>query len=186
MKLIQKIFLPTLLAFSIFVACASAQGSRAEMHGPNGRSVVNIPKSQVDDDTTPVKTTLSWLDFESGYALAKKENKILLIDVYTDWCGWCKVMDRKTYTNDTIIRKLNKSFVMVKLNPEKDRTYTFDDKTMGAAELHQWLGYGKTFGFPSTYFMIEPGKSEERYTQVGYLDPWDFAGILDIILSKRK
>jgi len=36
---------------------------------------------------------LTWNDFDSGYKLAKKKKKIMLVDVYTDWCGWCKVMD---------------------------------------------------------------------------------------------
>ena len=57
--------------------------------------------------------------FESGFVKAKREGKILLVDVYTDWCGYCKKMDRETYTDAKIIEKLNKDFVMVKLNPEK-------------------------------------------------------------------
>lgn len=186
MKLLFKSIFPVAFLFFILGACVIGKNKVAEMHGPEGKFTVAVPTAKADGDTTEVAKTLNWLDFESGFALAQKENKILLVDVYTDWCGWCKVMDRKTYSNDTIIRKLNQNFVMVKLNPEKERTYKFGDKSMGAAELHAWLGYGKTFGFPSTYFMIKPGTTEERYAQVGYLDPWDFSGILDIILSKRN
>jgi thioredoxin-related protein len=147
------------------------------------------PKPVVSEVSNPkiaiLKSELSWLDFESGYAKAVKENKILLIDVYTDWCGWCKVMDRTTYSNDTIIDLINASYVPVKLNPEKNRTYTFGDKTMSAVELHKWLGYGQTFGYPTTYFLVQPGKTEERYAQVGYLEVAEFAGILEQVKAKK-
>jgi thiol-disulfide isomerase/thioredoxin len=33
---------------------------------------------------------IKWLDFNKGYELAKKKKKIMLVDVYTDWCGWCE------------------------------------------------------------------------------------------------
>jgi uncharacterized protein YyaL (SSP411 family) len=157
---------------------------------------IGFVTASIDTDIKPVKVkaktaqngevkTLNWLDFESGYAKAVKENKMLLIDVYTDWCGWCKVMDRTTYSNDTVIDLINASFVAVKLNPEKDRTYTFGDTSMKSAELHRWLGYGQTFGYPTTYFMVAPGKRDERYAQVGYMEAAEFAGILQMVLDKK-
>lgn len=141
----------------------------------------NKPEPQ---DTVKSKASFTWLDFESGYAKAKTEKKILLIDVYTDWCGWCKVMDRTTYSNAEVIEKLNASFVMVKLNPEKERTYVFGDKTMTSGELHRWLGYGRTYGYPTTYFMVAPGTNEDRYAAEGYLEPEEFIKILDQVLAK--
>ena len=39
-----------------------------------------------------------WYSFNEGIALAKKENKHIVLDFYTDWCGWCKVMDQKTFS----------------------------------------------------------------------------------------
>ncbi|MBS3914026.1 MAG: DUF255 domain-containing protein [Bacteroidetes bacterium] len=137
-------------------------------------------------DTAKSIEAISWLDFESGYAKALKEKKMLLVDVYTDWCYWCKVMDKETYTDPNIIKKVNANFVTVKLNPEKARVYKFGDTSMAADQLHRWLGYGETFGYPSTYFMVSPGKTEERYAQVGYLEVAEFQKILDIVLGKKK
>lgn len=65
---------------------------------------------------------LTWMDFAEGYAKAKSENKILLVDAYTDWCSWCKVMDRETYTNAQVIAVLNNEFVCVKFNPEVEKS----------------------------------------------------------------
>lgn len=133
-----------------------------------------------------VPKTLTWLDFESGYAKAVKENKILMVDAYTDWCYWCKVMDRETFTDSAVIKTLNSNFVTVKLNPEKDKTFRFADTTMNQVELYRWLGYGNTFGYPTTYFWISPGKSQERYSLAGYNEPKAFLEILAQISAKKK
>ncbi len=61
---------------------------------------------------------LEWLDFNAGMKKAAKEKKLVLVDMYTDWCGWCK-MDRDTYADPKIIEKINKHCVAVKFNPEK-------------------------------------------------------------------
>ena len=42
---------------------------------------------------------INWVDFNTGLALAQQTGKIAVIDCYTDWCGWCKVMDKKTFSN---------------------------------------------------------------------------------------
>ncbi|CUT04904.1 DUF255 domain-containing protein, partial [Candidatus Kryptobacter tengchongensis] len=48
------------------------------------------------------KKELKWYSFSDGLKLAKSENKKVLIDVYTDWCEWCKKMDEEVYTNSTV------------------------------------------------------------------------------------
>nr|MBP7512354.1 DUF255 domain-containing protein [Bacteroidia bacterium] len=61
---------------------------------------------------------LKWYKWNEGYPVAQKDGKLILVDAYTDWCGWCKKMDRDTYSNPDIIKKLNKHFVVIKFNPE--------------------------------------------------------------------
>ena len=50
---------------------------------------------------------------------AAKENKYIMVDAYTDWCGWCKVMDKKTFTDPNVASVINESFIPVKINFEK-------------------------------------------------------------------
>jgi thiol:disulfide interchange protein len=182
-QLLLTLYRPMKLFVSIVAICT------ALIVGLSSAAKVDVraQESAPADSTKKVAAAgVSWLDFESGFAKAQKENKILLVDVYTDWCGWCKVMDRETYSNDTIVQKINASFVTVKLNPEKSRVYQFGDKKMTADELHKWLGYGQTFGYPTTYFMVNPGKDEDRYAQVGYMDAKEFGKILDLVITKRS
>ena len=62
------------------------------------------------------------VDWQKSYAdalaKAKKEKKLVLVDVYTDWCGWCKKLDKDTYSDKDVQAKLAKDFVAVKVNPE--------------------------------------------------------------------
>jgi thioredoxin-related protein len=64
---------------------------------------------------------IKWLDFNKGYELAKKKNKIMIVDVYTEWCGWCKRMDKDAYEKPNIINAINEDFIPVKFNPEINR-----------------------------------------------------------------
>ena len=58
-------------------------------------------------------------NYDAALAQAKKEQKILLVDIYTDWCGWCKKLDRDTYSSKDVQAKVAKDFIAVKINPEK-------------------------------------------------------------------
>jgi uncharacterized protein YyaL (SSP411 family) len=134
---------------------------------------------------TNVGKELKWLDWNTGYPLAKKTNKIILVDAYTDWCGWCKKMDRDTYTDTKIIETLNKDFIIVKFNPEiADVEYNLDGVKMSGRELFAQLTQGKSTGFPTTYF-IQPNKKQIQVA-AGYLGPEDFLKVLDQIVLILK
>lgn len=177
----KKIFILMAAVFSIVLISGTCKKNKATTTSTTvDKGTASAPKksSKKKSKVEFVDTVLRWTDYESGYAKAVAENKMLLVDVYTDWCGWCKVMDRKTYTNDSVIYFINKYFVAIKLNPEVERNYTFNSMTKAAPDLHAWLGYGDVFGFPSTYFVIDPGKSDQRNYEVGYIETAPFLQIL--------
>jgi thioredoxin-related protein len=72
---------------------------------------------------------VKWYTFEEAVELAKKNPKKLFIDVYTDWCGWCKVMDRNTFEHPVISTYLNENFYPVKFNAESTKPVKFSGKT---------------------------------------------------------
>ncbi|MBX9785595.1 MAG: DUF255 domain-containing protein [Chitinophagaceae bacterium] len=81
------------------------------------------------------KEKLNWITLAEAETKLKEQPRPVLIDLYTDWCGWCKVMDKKTYTNQTLIKYLNEKFYVVKLNAEtktalqwKGKTYSFNEQ----------------------------------------------------------
>lgn len=123
---------------------------------------------------------LTWYGFDEGIQKAKNEDKQILMDVYTDWCSWCKVMDEKTYTDSRIVQYLNTKFVLIKLNPEKDGPVTFNGKSYGADHFAQGIGVN---GYPATVFFESNAK---LITLVpGYLKADEFLPILEYIGEKR-
>ena len=109
---------------------------------------------------------IKWLGFNEGYKLAKKHKKIMLIDTYTEWCGWCKRMDRDTYEKSEIAELVNKDFVAIKFYPEVAATYTFQGKTYSGNELAGVISDNQISGYPTTVF-IQP-KTIKKKIFVGY------------------
>lgn len=133
---------------------------------------------------TKPNSELTWYGFNEGYTKAKKNKKIALIDAYTDWCGWCKRMDRDTYSNADIINKLNKDFVPIKFNPEiKDVKYNLDGKEYSGFELLSIISNKQQSGYPTTFFIL---KSKRVMIEVGYQDAAQFSATLDKILAESN
>lgn len=131
-----------------------------------------------------------WYSWEDGLKKAKAEDKIILVDVYTTWCGWCVRMDKDTYSKDSIQKLLSDHFVPIKINPEIEATYTIADKTYTGSELIKFLARGKRYeGYPITYFWLDPkkeNKGKRKYLQQGYLDPTQMSQTLRRIMKIKK
>lgn len=122
---------------------------------------------------------IRWVNFEEGLELARKEKRMLLVDVYTDWCHWCKVMDEKTYGNRAVIDYANKNIVMAKLNAETKEKFSYKGVKYSGSELAMMFGVS---GFPTTLF-LEP--SGEFITRIpGFIPPDQFKMILRFLAEK--
>ncbi|WP_186757772.1 thioredoxin family protein [Echinicola salinicaeni] len=72
------------------------------------------------------KAEIKWYSFEEATALNQEKPKMLIVDVYTDWCGWCKKMDKETFTDAKVIEYINANFYAVKLDAENnEKTFQF-------------------------------------------------------------
>ncbi|HEX9975261.1 MAG TPA: thioredoxin fold domain-containing protein [bacterium] len=117
------------------------------------------------------------LSFNDGLEKAAKEKKNMIVDFYTDWCHWCKVMDEKTFNNDSIAAKLSERFVTVRINAESPtETATFKGKNFTNIELTRAF---QVTGFPSLAF-ISP-ELEVITIIPGYIQADQFTYILDYI-----
>ncbi len=128
-----------------------------------------------------VSSTLKWISFEEAVALQAKEPRKILIDVYTDWCGWCKKMDKYTYTDESVIKNLETNYYLVRFNAEQKEEIVYKDKVFKfkteykANELAVSLLNGQ-MSYPSTVFLDE---NMNLLTVVpGYLTPKDINPIL--------
>ncbi|MGF1637137.1 MAG: thioredoxin family protein [Cyclobacteriaceae bacterium] len=137
----------------------------------------NTNKNQKNDE-------IKWYTIEQVEELVKNEPKKIFIDVYTDWCGYCKVMDRETFTNPEVIELLNRDFYAVKLDAEGQDEITFKEHTYkfvaqgrkGYHELAAAFLNGK-MSYPTTVYLDEELKP---ITMVpGYLKPEQIKPILN-------
>ena len=105
----QKAILPFLTVFLITIVFNST-----------------VAQNKHKEKKEPKNNKIKWYSFEDAYQLNKKKQKKIFIDVYTDWCGWCKKMDAETFTNPVIINYMSKNFYCVKLNAERKDTVIID------------------------------------------------------------
>ena len=84
--------------------------------------------SQSAPSTTKKGEAIKWITFEEAIALNKKKPKMIFVDIYTDWCGWCKKMDAETFTDPKVASYINKKYYAVKFNAEQKGALTFKDQ----------------------------------------------------------
>lgn len=70
-----------------------------------------------------------WLTIEEALEKSKTEKRKLYIDVYTDWCGWCKRMDATTFQDPVLVKYINDKYYAVKFNAEQIQSINFKGKT---------------------------------------------------------
>lgn len=68
---------------------------------------------------------INWVSMEEAEQMVAENPKKVFVDIYTDWCGWCKRMDANTFSHPEIITYINKNFYAVKLNAEQAEPITF-------------------------------------------------------------
>jgi thioredoxin-related protein len=96
-----------------------------------------------------------WLRYDEGLKKAQQENKHVFIDFTTSWCGWCKKMDKETFSRPDVIELLNDYFVTVMVDGDSKREldidgYKITEKNLTRQEF-------RVSGFPAFWFLKPDG-----------------------------
>jgi thiol:disulfide interchange protein len=127
------------------------------------REEVRLPAETAENKARPANTrdpeisrgSIAWQrDLNRAFDLAKAEGKLIVVDVYTDWCGWCKKMDKTVYADPAVVA-LSRRQVFVKLNAE--------DRDQGQGFARQ-MGVS---GYPTT--IILDGQARVLQLAEGYI-----------------
>jgi thioredoxin-related protein len=135
-----------LIAASCFLAVINSCSAQEEKAGTRDGKAADVE--------------IHWLSFEDAVARSEQAPRKLFIDVYTDWCGWCKRMDKTTFRDTAVVRELNQHFYAVKLDAERKDTVRFRDNIFvykpeyKSHELALSLLNGK-MSFPTYVFLDE-------------------------------
>jgi thioredoxin-related protein len=110
----------------------------------------------------PEESVVNWMTFEEAVQKSKTEKRKIFIDVYTDWCGWCKVMDKKTFSDPKVAKILNENFYPVKFNAEQTENVEFNGTTFkfvsyGSRGTHQLASalLNNKLSYPTVVFLDE-------------------------------
>ncbi len=141
--------------------------------------LVVVPKVQAQ--------TINWMTWEEAIKANDKEPKKLFVDVYTQWCGWCKKMDKTTFLDPKIVDYVNANFYAVKLDAEQRADIKYKGQTLkyypdaGRRGIHE-LAYALLDGkmsYPSYIFLDE--KQSRITVAPGYQAANDFINVLKYI-----
>ncbi|MEZ4777533.1 MAG: thioredoxin family protein [Bacteroidia bacterium] len=135
---------------SIYLFLAAMLGTGVVLTGFSGKS---------DEVVQPQAEQIKWLSIEEAVAAAAKDKKKIVVDVYTDWCGWCKKLDKDTYSQAEVIAYVNRNYHAVKFNAEQKEDITVGGVTYkyinngrrGYHELAANMLNGR-MSYPSTVF----------------------------------
>lgn len=116
--------------------------------------------------------------FKASFEQAQKQEKFVMVDFYTDWCKWCKVLEEKTYPHPDVKKIMDQSFVFEKYNPEKAPRFTLDGRTYGGADVARAFNVQ---GFPTILFMEKDGSVIGSIP--GFVPPEVFVKIISFITS---
>lgn len=141
-------------------------------------TATELQKPEIEEEEE-ASEGLKWYSWEEAVAACEKEPRKIFVDVYTDWCGWCKVMDKKTFPIPEVKSYIEANFYAVKLDAEQKEDIVWNGNTFswrpagrnGINMLAYSLLEGKT-SYPTIVYLNE--KFERIMISPGYKTPEQF------------
>lgn len=134
------------------------------------------------------KETVNWISFAELEKTYTNNPKPILVDLYTNWCGWCKEMDRITYGNAKVASYINEHYYAVKYNAESKDSVTFNkikygfNKAAKTNDLALYLSFGDR-SYPNTIFLSDPSSRPAPLS--GYMKPKEIEGPMRYFVEKK-
>ncbi|HJW28007.1 MAG TPA: DUF255 domain-containing protein, partial [Saprospiraceae bacterium] len=126
--------------------------------------------------TNQVRGQVNWMSWDEAQARNTKAPRKFIVDVYTQWCGWCKKMDKATWEEPEIASYINKNYYPIKFDAETKDDINFNNRVFkyvrsgpsGYNELAAEITFGR-LSYPTIVFLDE--KLNVIQPIPGYKDP---------------
>lgn len=176
----------------VFYTCKKST-LQASINSPENR-VSNFVKqdnstfSFVSDNTYTEfseNSAVNWITFDEAYIKCKKNPRPIMIDVYTTWCGPCKMMSNQTFSNPQIAKYINDNFYAVKFDAETKDSVKFDKYVFVSSDNsnpkapHQFAAsiLDNQLAYPSIVFLNN--QIQRLDILKGFMPPKNFEPILN-------
>lgn len=127
-----------------------------------------------------VNAQINWMTIQEALEAQKTDPKKIMMDVYTVWCGPCKMLDKNTFQNPDVAAYVNENYYAVKFNGEGNSEVNYRDKTFTNPKYdpaksksrnypHEFAGYLRVRAYPTIVFFDESGNLITGLA--GYLKP---------------
>jgi thioredoxin-related protein len=138
----KRLMLLTMLVLAAGTACFAGSHDKK-----------SSPTAEVADNQE-----IHWMNIDDVQVAMKKAPKMVWIDVYTEWCVWCKRMDKTTFTNPQVIKYMNEHFYAVKLDAEQAADIRFQGKMFVKQANERTHPFavemlGRNLSYPTSIFM---------------------------------
>jgi thioredoxin-related protein len=117
-----------------------------------------------------------WTGFDAGFAEAAKSGKPVIIDFYTDWCVWCKRMDKDVFSRNDVSERLAKDFVTIRIDAESNSVITYKGTKTTPRKFTEQM---RVQGYPTLIFY--DAKGTPLTALPGYVDAKMFMVFLDYV-----
>jgi len=155
------------------------------------RTLIVLVISTFLSTTSIAQEEIAWMTMNDALEAQKSNPKKILMDVYTDWCGPCKLMDKNTFQNRDVVKFINQNFYAVKFNAEGAEPITYDGFTYtnpnhqperkGRNATHFFADALRISGYPSLVFFEKDGALIQPIT--GYKSPQELEIYLRMIAN---
>ncbi len=136
------------------------------------------------DKPATTEVHIKWMNWDEMQKAQAKHPKKVFVDVYTDWCGWCKRMDATTFENPKIAKYMSENYYCVKFNAETKEKIVFKGEeytnTGRYSSLATFLMQNQ-MSFPTTLYFDE--QLNMLSAVPGYMDPKAAEPILNYFVS---
>jgi thioredoxin-related protein len=109
---------------------------------------------------------IEWHSYEAGMARSKAETKKVFLHFYADWCTFCVEMDRKTFKDPAVIETLNRSFIPIRVDSDRNK---------------EIAALFRVKGLPDSWFLDETGVPIGH--RPGFIPPEQFLGLLKVVMA---
>ena len=99
-------------------------------------SAFSLKNSDANNITDEPDKEIEWLTMEEAVLRNAVAPRLIIVDVYTSWCGWCKKMDKTTFQHPDVAKYVSEKFHAVKLDAESTDAITVDDITYNLSLIH--------------------------------------------------